>query len=74
MNFPCKDCIVDSMCITPCELLSSYLKDVSYIDPGYNITLPRLKRLGNLITVSLYYFNHYTNAYKRYRLLEQSLK
>jgi NAD-dependent dihydropyrimidine dehydrogenase PreA subunit len=66
MNFPCKNCIVDAICIETCPNLKAYLSVRSSLDRGYDITTARLKRLSTLAATSVFFRNHYTNAYKRF--------
>lgn len=66
MNFPCKNCIVDAMCIDSCFEFRIYLHEFKILDSGYRITSIRLKRLSKLANVSGVYFRHYSVAYKKY--------
>ena len=66
MNFPCRVCVVDAICIDACSNLKGYLNLTSFLDRGYNITSTRLKRFSNLASTSIFYRCIYTDAYKRF--------
>ena len=67
MIFPCKNCIVDAVCIKACDDFKNYLKLKKTLDVGYTITSARLKRFSELsILKNLIYFHYYVIAYKRF--------